>query len=142
MQTILEKIRLMMDALAEKLQTSSAIDSVRTVFDKDRFQPDSIKDQAKVLSKDVADNPQKYFIMAVIGIAILFVLFADYGIVQRIGLEYDRYHLQSELDAEKARTKELDSKIRRAKDTDEIERIAREKYGLARPDETVYIIKP
>jgi cell division protein FtsB len=142
MQSILEKIRLMVEALAEKLQASSAMQTAKTVFDKDSFQPDSIKEQVSALSKDVGENPQKYFVIAVIGVVILFVLFADYGIVQRMELEYDRYHLQSELEGEKARTKEFEEKIRHAQDMDEIERIAREKFGLSRQDETVYIIKP
>ncbi|NTW49824.1 MAG: hypothetical protein HGB19_08885 [Chlorobiales bacterium] len=142
MDTIFEKVRQIVDSLIEKLRAAPAVQSAKEALDKDRFQPEFLKEQVKVVSKDVAENPQKYFVIAAIGIAALFILFADYGIVPRIQLEYSRYHLRQELEAEKAHTQQLEEKIKHAQDIDEIERIAREKYNLSKKEETVYIIKP
>lgn len=74
--------------------------------------------------------------------AVWFGLFSGYGAITRWGLEAECSTLRQQIDAEK---NVADSLHRYAKallyDTLEIERIARERYGMIKPHEEVYIIR-
>jgi cell division protein FtsB len=77
-----------------------------------------------------------------IGAVAGYVVFGSHGILQRIRLQRQSAELTRKLiDAEEeARDLEVQS---RALDTNKkaIEKVARERYGMARPGETVYKVK-
>lgn len=90
-------------------------------------------------------NPiKRHFIVGgvIISIILVFYLFTDYGILSKYNYITKRDNLKeksekliTEIDSIKTLTKQLNS------DTLEIERLAREKYGMIKPGEKVLFIK-
>lgn len=75
-------------------------------------------------------------------IIIVFGLFGNKGILQRIRLEKEKQTWEQKIDsaeAEQARLKKLLNDLECNKDA--IEKVAREKYGLVKEDETIYKLK-
>jgi cell division protein FtsB len=71
-----------------------------------------------------------------------FILFSDYGIVKRISLEFQEKSFDKRISYELSRQDSLKRTVKKlTNDTLEIERIAREHYGMLKPGEKVYIIK-
>lgn len=83
---------------------------------------------------------KKLILATVIGVPLLsFALFSQRGLLARIGLEAERRDLRSDIEALQAKRDSLREYIRRLEnDTVLIEQIARERYGMVRPGETVY----
>ncbi len=75
-------------------------------------------------------------------IVIPFVLFNNRGVITRIKLEYQRKEMIEKVRAANEENKRLQSYLK-AIDGDKktIEKVAREKYGMARQGETVYKVK-
>lgn len=99
---------------------------------KPRFAP------AAVLRKLLGNR--RLVIALVIGVPILsFVVLGNHGILQRIRLQHQKAELEAKVREAEAETKRLEAESR-ALDGDRktIEKIAREKYGMARDGETVY----
>lgn len=91
------------------------------------------------------ENPVKRHLVVggvILFVILIFYLFTDYGAINK----YSYISKESDL-SEKAAglRKEIDSlkklEIRMRKDTLEIERLAREKYGMIKPGEKVIFIK-
>jgi cell division protein FtsB len=90
-------------------------------------------------------NPIKRHIIVggvIVCIILIFYLFTDYGIINKYNYVTKRDNLKeksekliNDIDSIKVLTKELKS------DTLEIERLAREKYGMLKPGETVLFLK-
>ncbi|HCV42173.1 MAG TPA: hypothetical protein DGH68_01720 [Bacteroidetes bacterium] len=79
----------------------------------------------------------------VIGIPlVLFLLFGNHGVVQRLRLQGQKAELQAKIQQAEAETKQLQAESK-ALDGDKkaIEKVAREKYGMAREGETVYKVR-
>eukprot|EP01107_Rhizomastix_libera_P001843 TRINITY_DN13183_c0_g1_i1.p2 TRINITY_DN13183_c0_g1~~TRINITY_DN13183_c0_g1_i1.p2 ORF type:complete len:107 (+),score=0.12 TRINITY_DN13183_c0_g1_i1:1004-1324(+) len=75
-------------------------------------------------------------------LTFLVLFFSDHGIFKRISLEAKRRELVEKYDAEKLKKDSILKVIEKLKtDTLEIERIAREKYGMVKPGEEVFFIK-
>lgn len=71
-----------------------------------------------------------------------FVLFSSRGVVARISLELQSSNLQAELEAATLRRDSLKQVIRRLQnDTLLIEQLARERYGMIKPGEKVYVLE-
>ena len=72
----------------------------------------------------------------------LFLLFNSRGVVQRVKLERKKVELQQKIRSAEEETARLQAESR-ALDGDKkaIERVAREKYGMAKEGETVYRVK-
>ncbi len=71
-----------------------------------------------------------------------FVLFSNYGLVNRLRLEQRKAELNEEITLRKKSQDSLRKAIERLEnDSLEIERLAREKYGMKKPGEKVFIIK-
>lgn len=83
----------------------------------------------------------------IIGILILvpllgFVLFSKRGIIARIGLESEKSAMLKEIEQAQKQQDSLKTVIKRLNsDTLLIEKLAREKYGMIRPGETVYKVE-
>jgi cell division protein FtsB len=81
---------------------------------------------------------------AVIALAALAVgsVFGDRGIINMVGEREKIETLRGELDELRAENARLASEIRDLRENPRaIERLAREQLGLARPDETVFLIR-
>ncbi len=88
---------------------------------------------------------KRAFVMgAVIALAALAVgsIFGDRGILNMVGEREKVEALRAELDELRAENARLSSEIRDLRESPRaIERLAREELGLARPDETVFLIR-
>lgn len=71
-----------------------------------------------------------------------FVLFSKRGIIARVGLEVEKQAMQEEIAQVRQQQDSLRTIIQRLQsDTTLIEKLAREKYGMVRPGETVYRVE-
>ena len=74
--------------------------------------------------------------------AVLFALFSSYGLIKRFQLEIQISDLNKQKHAQKKVVDSLAGAVERLeKDTLEIERIARENYGMVKKNEKVYFIE-
>ena len=93
----------------------------------------------------IFNKNKKYQFLALfvcVFIAII-IIFSDYGIIKRISLEMKSTKLQQEINSQKQITDSIQIAIDKLKnDTMEIEKIAREKYGMSKKNEDVYYITP
>jgi cell division protein FtsB len=93
---------------------------------------------SKLLRKPEMINKKIIFLMVIVTI-LLFLLFNNKGIIQRINLEMDRKKINQQIQLEEQRQKKYQEEIYLLKNSNEkIEKIAREKYNMKRPGETVY----
>jgi len=87
---------------------------------------------------------RKDFLLLLLGGFILvWITFIDtYSLVTRLKLNRDKNDLIRKTEQLQLETKELEKKIKQLKnDPRVIEKIAREEYGMKKPNETVYRIK-
>jgi cell division protein FtsB len=89
-------------------------------------------------------EPQKrrLMIVAIIGIPIVsYALFSSRGLFARVSLEWERRSLAGKITAARAEQDSLKSQILRLEqDSLLIEKIAREKYGMMKPGEKIFIV--
>ena len=98
----------------------------------------TLKDRVSRMLK----NPKKLLVLAGGLFLTLYVLFDNKGIVRRISLEVQRREMQEKVEEAKEETERLRAQIKALEgDKKTIEKIARERYGMARPGETVYRVK-
>ena len=86
---------------------------------------------------------RRLILSIVIGIPVLlFVLFGNHGIIQRVRLQNRKAELELKIQQAEAETKRLQAESK-ALDGDKkaIEKVAREKYGMHRDGETVYKVQ-
>lgn len=77
-------------------------------------------------------------VIIVIGI---FVVFSDYGLLKRFRLELEKRDIQNEIATQNKIRDSLNLEIKMLiTDSLTIEKIAREKYGMIKPGEEIYII--
>jgi cell division protein FtsB len=70
---------------------------------------------------------------------LLFVLFGNRGVVQRVRLQAQKSQLEQKIREAEAEAKRLQAESRALEgDRKTIEKVAREKYGMVREGETVY----
>lgn len=74
-------------------------------------------------------------------IVLAYVLFSASGIINRILLSQKQSELLQKITSENKTKDSLEKQIQKInKDTTEIEKIAREKYGMKYPGEKIYIV--
>jgi cell division protein FtsL len=94
-----------------------------------------------LLSKILRNKRRTIFILAGVFLSS-YALFGNHGILTRIQLERQRSEMAAKLQQAEEETKKLQAQIKALEsDQKTIEKIAREKYGMARPGETVYRVK-
>lgn len=82
------------------------------------------------------------FILLSAFIVAWFLFFDTYSLLTKYNLERQKKELIQKTEEYQLRTAELESKIEALENSpDLLEKIAREDYGMKKPDETVYIIK-
>jgi cell division protein FtsB len=93
---------------------------------------------SKLLNKPGMINKKIIFLLVILTI-FLFLLLNNKGIVQRIKLEYEKKKINEQIQNEEQRQKKYQEEIYLLKNSNEkIEKVAREKYNMKRPGETVY----
>jgi cell division protein FtsB len=94
------------------------------------------------ITKKVFKTRRRALFVIVGTLLISYVLFNNRGIVARMRLEHQRQVMIEKVRAAEEETKRLQSYFK-ALDGDKktIEKVAREKYGMAREGETVYKVK-
>jgi cell division protein FtsB len=96
-----------------------------------------------LIKKIIPSKPKKnstFIWILIISIVIAFVIFSNFGLIKRIELEIEKNELKSDIKREQIINDSLKKQIELLeKDSIEIERLAREKYGLIKPGEKVFI---
>ncbi len=87
-------------------------------------------------------NKKRTTILLISVVMIVYLTFDNKGVIARIRLESQKKQLEQKILQAEAQTKELHAQIKALEgDKKTIEKIAREKYGMAREGETVYRVK-
>ena len=107
-----------------------------------RFQRIKQKKQKKILQKQI-DETQKKLVRASLGLigAFMFLtfIFGDHGLLQLYKLKKEKTKIQNHIIDLREEKEELVLEIHRLEnDLDYIEKIAREKYRMAKPGEKVF----
>ncbi len=72
---------------------------------------------------------------------VSFAVFGNKGLLQRLKLESEKKDLETQLENEIKKTKELKNEIEELKSSDiKLEKVAREKYGMTKEGEKIYKI--
>ena len=102
---------------------------------------DQIKDNIINFFKD-RRRTQWFLISCVCLLLLIYVLFSNYGIVNTLKLQNNQKKLITAIAYEQHAHDSLTKRLRLLKrDTLYIEQVAREKYGLVKPNEKVFIMK-
>lgn len=92
--------------------------------------------------KDFLKHKQKLILLIAFVLAIGFLLLSNYGVFKRIRFEVENANIKSDIQLELQRKDSLENRIEELKtDRSEIERLAREKYGMIKPGEEIYFHK-
>lgn len=85
---------------------------------------------------------RRLMIAAIIGIPVAsYALFSSRGLFARMSLEWERKSLAGRIESVRKEQDSLKNHIHRLEqDTTLIEKIAREKYGMIKPGEKVFIV--
>lgn len=87
-------------------------------------------------------NKKRTIILLASVVLVAYLTFDNKGVIARIRLETQKRQLEQQILQAEAETKELHAQIKALEgDRKTIEKIAREKYGMARDGETVYRVK-
>lgn len=79
---------------------------------------------------------------AFFAIIVVIAIFNNYGLLKRAELEIEKKTILNAISTAQAQNDSLRRLIKTLEtDTLELERIAREKYGMIKPDEKVYFIR-
>jgi cell division protein FtsB len=94
------------------------------------------------ITKRVFKTRRRAVIIIASVIVLSYVLFNNRGVIARIRLEHERRVMIEKVNAAQEENQRLQAYLK-ALDGDRktIEKVAREKYGMARPGETVYKVK-
>jgi cell division protein FtsB len=83
------------------------------------------------------------FIPVIIIVPVVsFMVFSNKGLLKRLQLEADKKEMLQKIDQAKVEQKLLEDQVKALdKDPRAVEKVAREKYGMIKPGETVYKVK-
>ncbi len=92
--------------------------------------------------KKFLSNPLNLIFGSILLGLLLYLVFAEKGLIKRIKLENELRKIKKEIEAIQNENALLREKIYKLEtDPKQIEKIAREKYGMAKEGEEVFIIK-
>ncbi len=94
-----------------------------------------------ILKKALKDKKRTLIVIASL-VLVVYLTFDNKGVLARIRLESQKRELDQKILQAEAETKALHAQIKALQgDRKTIEKIAREKYGMARNGETIYRVK-
>jgi cell division protein FtsB len=87
-------------------------------------------------------NPKLIITLILLAVVLGFLLFSNYGLYTRLKLRDQKNDLKQQILNEQRIQDSLKREINKLKiDKNEIERVAREKYGMIKPGEKVFLIE-
>ncbi len=90
---------------------------------------------------DYFKSRKRLIIAIFLSLLLFLVLFSNFGVIKRVNLEIAKSNLNDQILSAKLEQDSLNDKISNLKSNlHEIERIAREKYGMIRRGEKVFIV--
>ncbi len=96
----------------------------------------------KRLLRKAVKNKKRTTILILAFMLATYLLFDNKGVIARVRLESQKRDLEQKIVQAETETKSLQAQIKALEgDKKTIEKIAREKYGMARNGETVYRVK-
>lgn len=91
---------------------------------------------------DKSKNPKLIITLLLLAIVLGFLLFSNYGLYTRLKLQDQKIEIINNIKAEEKTHDSLKHEIYELKNNNtEIERVAREKYGMIKPGEKVFLIE-
>ncbi|MCL4419498.1 MAG: septum formation initiator family protein [Bacteroidetes bacterium] len=91
---------------------------------------------------DKTKNPKLIITLLLLAIVLGFLLFSNYGLYTRLKLQNQKIGLKQKIKDEEKIHDSLKHEIYELKNNNtEIERVAREKYGMLKPGEKVFLIE-
>lgn len=104
------------------------------------FTPEK-KVQAKEIKRGM--KLKRIIIGSILSIVVIaFILFSDHGLIKRVKLEIEKKAITTKIDKEQKEQDSLNQVMERLKyNMFDVEKIAREHYGMVKPNEKIYIIK-
>ena len=91
---------------------------------------------------DKTKNPKLIITLLLLAIVLGFLLFSNYGLYTRLKLQNQKIVLKQKIKDEEKIHDSLKHEIYELKNNNtEIERVAREKYGMLKPGEKVFLIE-
>lgn len=100
------------------------------------------KGRLKKIIQHLLRNRRKMFFLVGTIVLSVYLLFDNKGIVKRVRLELQQRDMVAKVDGARKETKRLQAQLKALEgDKKTIEKIAREKYGMAREGETIYKVK-
>jgi cell division protein FtsB len=101
-------------------------------------------DKERIIGKLTQSSKKKHLIVGSVLLTLIFLylMFSDFGLITRFSLMYKKSTIEERIANELQDVEDLKrQKVNLIKDTIEIERTAREKYGYVKENETIYVIK-
>lgn len=99
----------------------------------------SIKD----FFKNIFSDKKKGFLFVLSILILIVFLFNNKGFLKRLQLISEKKSIQEKIIESKAENEKLKKEIKNLQgDSETIEKIAREKYGMVKPGEKIYRVKP
>lgn len=94
-----------------------------------------------VVAKFLKYNMKTVLVLIFFAGLLSFAVFGNKGLLQRLKLESEKKDLETQLENEIKKTKELKTEIEELKSSDiKLEKVAREKYGMTKEGEKIYKI--
>ncbi len=104
-----------------------------------KLQPEKL---LKKIAKGAAKNKRRTILLILAAVIFLYFLFDNKGLITRIKLERQQREWLEQLKKDSTETRQLQERIKALESNDDtLERIGRERYGLAKEGETVYQVK-
>lgn len=85
---------------------------------------------------------RRLLLVGLVGLLIWIAFFDSHSLLRRAGFSNERDRLEEENRLLRAEIEQIEAELERPLSDDEIERVARERYGMRRPGETVYRVEP
>lgn len=94
------------------------------------------------LTELISSNLKKVMIVTLAVVLLFTFVFSEYGIIRIVENKYSKNVVMGKIEKEKRKSDSLAARVKVLQyDTLEIERIARELYGMVKPSEKIYIYK-
>ena len=85
---------------------------------------------------------RRLLLAGLVGVLVWIVFFDSHSLLRRAGFSNEKDRLEEENRLLRAEIERIEAELERPLSDDEIEQVARERYGMRRPGETVYRVEP
>ena len=85
---------------------------------------------------------RRLLLAGLVGVLVWIIFFDSHSLLRRAGFSNEKDRLEEENRLLRAEIERIEAELERPLSDDEIEQVARERYGMRRPGETVYRVEP